>query len=244
MGNIAIAHLMEEEGIQTILHLCCRDKNLIGLQASLLEASALGITSILAVTGDPAKVGDQPGATSVFDLNSISLIRLIKQLNQGKNLSGNSIWHPTNFSIGCAFNPNADDLNLQLKRLSKKMQAGAQYALSQPFYEKGKIGELYQMIRKSCGDFPVFLGILPLVSLKNAEYLNYEVPGIKIPKKILQRLEETPEHLQKQEGLKIAKELAQEALAFAPGVYIIPPLNNLQIAQELVLYVKDQSGNR
>jgi homocysteine S-methyltransferase len=244
MGNLAVAHLMEREGIQTILHLCCRDRNLIGLQSAVLEAAALGITSILAVTGDPAKVGDQPGATSVYDMNSLDLIHLINQMNSGKDHAGNPIHHPTRFSIGCAFNPNVEDIDAQIKRLVKKVKAGANYALSQPMYDIARIGQVYDALRSAVGEFPVFFGVMPVVSARNAEFLHFEVPGIRIPETVLRRMRQTPQQEQQDEGIKIAKELIDVGIQHAPGIYIIPPFGKISLAQQLVEYVRLRSSQR
>src|SRR6185436_2930645 len=162
MGNIGMAHLMEREGIQTIVHMSCRDKNLIALQSTLLEACALGISSILAITGDPAKVGDQPMASSVYDLNSFELIRLIRNMNEGKSYADSPIGGKSRFLIGCAFNPNVRDIDMQVRRLKKKIEAGAHFALSQPLYEIDKIESVYKSLKQGLGDFPVFFGVLPM----------------------------------------------------------------------------------
>lgn len=237
MGNIGIAHLMEQKGVRTIIHLSCRDRNLIGLQSAVMEADALGITSILAVTGDPAKLGDQQGSTSVYDLNSFKLIQLIRQMNEGKNYAGNSIGRPTNFYIGCAFNPNVQDINTEIRRLVKKVEAGAHYALSQPFYDINRISEVYDKIKSVVGDFPVFFGIFPLVSARNAEFLNAEVPGIRIPDTIINRMRETPEDRQKEEGILISKELVDKVTNYMQNLYLIPPFGKVDIIIELVKYI-------
>lgn len=242
MGNVGVAHLIEREGIQTIAHMSCRDRNLIGLQSSIMEASALGITSLLAITGDPAKVGDQPGATSVYDLNSFELIKLIDDMNAGKNYGGNSIKSPTQFVIGCAYNPNVKDWTHQIRRIEKKIKAGAHYALTQPLYDVRRIGPMYDELRRSVGDFPVFLGVLPLVSAKNAEYLHYEVPGISLPEDVLQRMRDVPEERAKEEGMAIAKELIDEALRYTNGIYIIPPFGNVAVAEEIARHTKAKSS--
>ncbi len=244
MGNIGMAHLMEREGIQTIVHVSCRDKNLIGLQSTLLEASVLGITSLLPITGDPAKVGDQPQATSVYDLNSFELIRLIKSMNEGKSYSGNPIGGATSFSIGCAFNPNVRDVDAQVRRLKKKIDAGAVFALPQPLYDIEKIGLVYDRLKAGVGDFPVFFGILPAVSARNAEFLAHEVPGITIPERVIDRMKAAPDEKQREEGVKIAKELIDAAYDRAPGFYIIPPFGSVDISVELVKHVKAKAAKR
>lgn len=244
MGNIGMAHLLEREGIPTIAHLSCRDKNLIALQSTILEAAALDITSLLAITGDPAKVGDQPQASSVYDLNSFELIRLIAHMNEGKNYVGNSIQKKTRFVIGSAFNPNVRELERQVRRLKKKVEAGAHFALPQPLYDIERIPEMYRTIRDGVGDFPVFFGVLPAVSLKNAEFLAHEVPGITIPESLIDRLRKTPADRQREEGICIAKELIDQALDHAPGFYIIPPFNSIEIAAELVRHIRTRTKPR
>ncbi|MBI2901030.1 MAG: bifunctional homocysteine S-methyltransferase/methylenetetrahydrofolate reductase [Planctomycetes bacterium] len=238
MGNVGMAHLMEREGVPTIVHLSCRDKNLIALQSTILEAAALGITALLPITGDPAKVGDQPQATSVYDLNSFELIRLIANMNEGKGYSGASIQRATRFAIGCAFNPNVKDVDHQVRRLRKKMEAGAHFALSQPVYDIERIPHVYDRVRAGVGGFPVFFGVLPAVSARNAEFLAHEVPGITMPESVIARMKAVPEDRQRAEGLKIAKELIERAAEFAPGFYIIPPFGSVDISVELVEFVK------
>ncbi|MBI2933288.1 MAG: bifunctional homocysteine S-methyltransferase/methylenetetrahydrofolate reductase [Planctomycetes bacterium] len=241
MGHVGMAHLMEREGIPTIMHLSCRDRNLIALQSTLLEAAVLGVSSILAVTGDPAKVGDQPMATSVYDLNSFELVRLIRNMNEGKDYAGNPIEGRTSFSIGCAFNPNRRDVDIEIRRLKKKIDSGAQFALSQPLYDGGKIPQVYRRLRETVGDFPVFFGVLPMVSARNAEFLAHEVPGIAMPAALVERMKSVPEEAQRDEGMKIAFELADAAAEFAPGFYIIPPFGNIRQAIELAGHIRSQA---
>jgi homocysteine S-methyltransferase len=244
LGNVGMAHLLESEGIPTITHLSCRDKNLIALQSTILEAAALGITSLLPITGDPARVGDQPQATSVYDLNSFDLIKLIALMNCGKSWSGHDIGGQTRFSIGCAFNPNVRDLDAQVRRLKKKVAAGAHYALPQPLYDVQKIPRMYESISRELGSFPVFFGLLPPVSARNAEFLAHEVPGITIPRAVIDRIKAAPEAGQRREGIAIAKELIEVAFDLAPGFYIVPPFGSIEIAEELVQFVKKLSGKK
>lgn len=238
MGHLALAHFLEREGVPTILHISCRDRNLIGLQSTILEAAAFGIESLLPITGDPAKVGDQPGATSVYDLNSFGLIELIAKMNEGKSYSGNSIQKATNFSIGVAFNPNVKDVDRQVRRLQKKIDAGAEYALPQPCYDIEKIPAMYESIRAGVGDFPVFFGVCPLVSAKNAEFLAHEVPGITIPEPVIERMRSTPEEKQREEGIRISQELIDAALDYAPGFYIVPPFGSIELSTLLTRYIQ------
>jgi len=244
MGSVGMAHLLEREGVPTIMHLSCRDKNLIALQSTILEAAALGISALLPITGDPAKVGDQPQATSVYDLNSFELIRLIRSMNEGKGYSGASIQKATNFAIGCAFNPNVRDLDMQVRRLKKKIEAGAQFALPQPLYDMDRIPLMYERIRAGVGEFPVFFGVLPAVSARNAEFLAHEVPGIMIPQRLIDRMKGTPDDRQREEGVRISKELIDRALEYAPGFYIIPPFGSIDLSIELVHHIKARSPLR
>jgi len=238
MGHVGMSHLLEREGIPVIMHLSCRDRNLIALQSTLLESAVLGISSVLAITGDPAKVGDQPMATSVYDLNSFELIRLIKNMNEGKNYAGNPIGGATRFSIGCAFNPNRRDVDIEIRRLRKKIDAGAQYALSQPLYDAERIPSVYARLKETVGDFPVFLGLLPVVSARNAEFLAHEVPGITIPPALIERLKATPEERQRDEGMRIAFELVERAAGHVPGYYIIPPFGNVRQCADLARHIR------
>jgi homocysteine S-methyltransferase len=223
------------------VHLSCRDRNLIALQSSILEAAALGITSLLPVTGDPARVGDQPQASGVFDLNSFDLIRLVAGMNEGRNYAGNDIGGRTRFSIGCAFNPNVRDLEMQVRRLRRKAEAGAHYALPQPLYDAGRIPLVFEAVRGSLGAFPLFFGVLPLVSSRNAEFLAHEVPGISIPEGILDRLRKTPPEKQKEEGIAIARELIEGAMPFASGFYLMPPFGAVDAAAALVRFIRERA---
>jgi homocysteine S-methyltransferase len=217
---------------------------LIALQSTLLEAAALGITALLPVTGDPAKVGDQPQATSVYDLNSFELIGLIARMNAGKDYAGNDIGGRTRFSIGCAFNPNVRDLDMQVRRLRKKAAAGAHFALPQPLYDAERIPRVYDAVRRELGNFPVFFGVLPVVSARNAEFLAHEVPGITIPAEILARMRAVPEGRQREEGVRIAKELVERSIDRAPGFYVIPPFGAVDVAEELIGHIRDLARRR
>ena len=187
MGNIALARIIQEQvGIEVIPHITCRDRNLLGLQSDLMGASLLGIRSILAVTGDPARLGDQSGASSVFDLNSFGLIKLLADLNSGVNGLGQSISAGTGFKIGCAFNPNTPKMEVQVARLEKKVAAGAQFAQTQPVYDAARAIAAAESTAHL--GIPVLLGIMPLTGERNCEYLHNEVPGIVIPDEIRARM--------------------------------------------------------
>lgn len=238
MGNIALAALVQREvGIEVIVHVTCRDRNLIGMQSDLMGASLLGIRSILAVTGDPASIGEQAGATSVFDLNSFSLIRLLRDLNSGINGLGAPIDRGTGFTIGAAFNPNTSKMETQVARLEKKIASGAQFAQTQPIYDIKILDEMLDRT-KDLG-IPILPGILPLVSERNTEFLHNEVPGIVIPEEIRSRMRGREKEDGVREGLAIAREFIAAIMERVGGFYIIPPFGKYQVAAELVRYIRE-----
>jgi homocysteine S-methyltransferase len=237
MGNLALASLIRREvGIEVIAHVTCRDRNLIGLQSDLMGASLLGVTSILAVTGDPASLGEDAGASSVFDLNSFTLIKLLSDLNRGVNALGSPIGAGTGFTIGAAFNPNTQKMEVQVARLAKKVANGACFAQTQPIYD---LARLYQMMEQTEQlGIPVLPGVLPLVSGRNAEFLHNEVPGIVIPDEIRARMAGKVGEDGIREGLAIAREFIESAIGKVGGFYLIPPFGKYEIAVELVKYIK------
>jgi len=237
MGNIALAELVQREvGIEVIVHITCRDRNLIGLQSDLMGASLLGIRSILAVTGDPAGMGGEPGASSVFDLNSIGLIGLLRDLNVGLNGAGNPIDRGTGFTIGAAFNPNVQKMEVQVARLEKKVAAGARFVQTQPLFDLERLDTMLGLT-KGIG-IPILPGILPLVSERNAEFLHNEVPGIVIPDEIRARMRGKGKEEGVREGLAIAREFIDAARDRVGGFYIIPPFGNHRVAAELVRHIR------
>jgi methionine synthase I (cobalamin-dependent)/5,10-methylenetetrahydrofolate reductase len=238
MGNIALAAIVQQEtGMEVIVHVTCRDRNLIGMQSDLMGASLLGIRSILAVTGDPANTSEQADATSVFDLNSFSLIKLIRDLNSGINGLGNSIDRGTGFTIGAAFNPNTARMETQVARLAKKIANGAQFVQTQPIYDTEILNKMLE--RTSQFEIPLLPGILPLVSERNTEFLHNEVPGIVIPDKIRCRMRGKEKEDGVREGLDIAREFMEKAMKLVGGFYIIPPFGKYKVAAELVRFVRE-----
>ncbi|MCL2761018.1 MAG: bifunctional homocysteine S-methyltransferase/methylenetetrahydrofolate reductase [Desulfuromonadales bacterium] len=237
MGNIALANLIQEEvGIEVIVHITCRDRNLLGLQSDLMGASLLGIRSILAVTGDPARLGNQIGSSSVYDLNSFGLIKLLADLNSGLNSLGQPLGKGTGFKIGCAFNPNTPDIDAQIDRLSKKVAAGANFTQTQPVYSYKTAIETAE--KSEHFNIPVLIGIMPLVSERNCEYLHNEVPGITIPDEIRKRMQGKEKEDGRREGLQIAKELIEKIYNKVDGFYIITPFDRHELSAELVQYIK------
>ena len=239
MGNIALASLVRREvGIEVIAHVTCRDRNLIGLQSDLMGARLLGVSSILAVTGDPASLGEDAGASSVFDLNSFTLIKLLSDLNAGVNALGNPIGGGTGFTIGAAFNPNGQKMEVQVARLAKKVANGACFAQTQPIYD---LGTLRRMLRETSHlGIPILPGVLPLVSGRNAEFLHNEVPGIVVPDDIRARMAGKVGEEGVREGLAIAREFIEASIDEVGGFYLIPPFGKYQVAVELVRFIKSR----
>ncbi len=235
MSAIAFAHLVKEElGIATILHLTCRDLNILGMHSALLGASALGIDGILALTGDPASVGDFPGATSVFDVTSDGLAKIINSLNCGVDYVGKEIGQRTNFAIATAFNPFADDMEKELGRLAKKRDAGADFLMTQPVFDIAALKSSAQMLANDWNP-PLLVGVLPLRSSRHAEFLHNEIPGMSVPDHIRQRLAEVDAETAKAIGIEYAREIYQAARESFGGVYFMPPFNNYEVIREVML---------
>ena len=234
MSNFAAAiRLREEVGVTPLLHLACRDRNLLGLQSEILGLGTMGFRHVLAITGDPAKVGDHPGATSVYDVNSLGLIKLLAGMNRGVNAVGKGLNGQTSFVIGCAFNPNALNLDSQVKKLEGKLAAGAQYVMTQPVFD-------VELARKTVARLkplgvPVFLGVMPLLSSRNAEFLHNEVPGIKIAESLREKLRGCADDAAATRlGLEVAREVRDVALEAFRGVYLITPFLRYDVSVELL----------
>lgn len=241
--NMAMATRMEKEvGVPSIVHISCRDRNLIGLQSHLMGLHALGIRDVLAVTGDPTKVGDFPGATSVFDVTSFELIRMIKQFNKGISPSGKDLGQKTSFNVAAAFNPNVRNVAKAVERLERKIEYGADFIMSQPVFSIEKIVEIKEATKHL--DVPIFIGIMPLVSAKNAEFLHNEVPGIKLTDDVRARMAAIPVDpiLSAKEGLAIAKELIDTVIEHFNGVYLITPFYRYELSVELATYIHEKTN--
>ena len=236
MGNIALGSIIQQQvGIEVIIHVTGRDRNLIGMQSDMMGASLLGLRNILAVTGDPASMGDHATAKSVFDLHSFTLIKLLSDMNNGVNAIGNPIGSGTGFTIGAAFNPNSGNMSVQAGRLRKKVDNGAVFAQTQPIYDPAVCMEALELT-KSCG-IPLLPGIMPLVSERNAEYLHNEVPGISIPDAVRTRMKGLDKASAAQEGLAIAKEFIKATFHAAGGYYLMPPFGRHELAVELINHI-------
>lgn len=239
ISNIAMASILIQEGVRSLPHITCRDRNLIGLQSHLMGLDALELHDILVVTGDPTKVGDFPGATSVYDVSSMELMSLIKQLNEGISFSGKPLRKQANFSVAGAFNPNVRVVDRAVARLEKKLEHGCDYFISQPVYSKEKIIEIYEATKHL--EAPIYIGIMPLTSFRSAEFLHHEVPGIKLSEEVLARMKACGEDKEKAaaEGVAIAKELLDTACEYFNGIYLITPFLRYDMTLQLMDYVKE-----
>ncbi|MBG9471830.1 bifunctional homocysteine S-methyltransferase/methylenetetrahydrofolate reductase [Priestia megaterium] len=241
ISNLAMATLMQQETkARPLIHITCRDRNLIGLQSHLMGLHTLGMNQVLAITGDPSKVGDFPGATSVYDLSSFDLISLIAQFNEGLSYSGKPLGQKTNFSIAAAFNPNVRHLDRAVQRLEKKIDCGAHYFITQPLYSTKQIEEVYEATKHLTT--PVYIGIMPLTSARNARFIHHEVPGIKLSEDILERMDATGNDRIRGEveGLAIAKNLIDTAYELFDGIYLITPFMRYEMTEILTRYIHDK----
>lgn len=237
ISNSALGYLTKTKiGLRPLIHIACRDRNIIGLQSHLMGLHTLGLTDVLAITGDPAKVGDFPGASSVYDLSSFELIEMIKKFNEGVSLSGKDLGQKGVFSVAAAFNPNVRHLDKAVQRMEKKIKYGADYFITQPVYSIEKIKEVYEATKHI--DAPIYLGLMPLTSSKNAEFLHNEVPGIKIDQSIrdaMAKYNNDPVQSAK-EGIAITKTFIDAALDLFNGIYLITPFLRYDMTVELSRY--------
>jgi len=236
MSPLALAVMIKEKvGIEPILHYCCRDRNLLGIQSDLLGAHALGLHNILIITGDPPKLGDYPDTTAVFDIDSIGLVRITNLLNQGKDLARNSIGTPSSYFIGVGADPGAYNFEREIGRFREKVEAGAEFAMTQPIYDPLHLERFLDAIKDI--DIPILVGILPLASHANAEFLHNEVPGMTIPDPIRERMKKAGSGEDaRNEGVKIAREALEAAREMdkVKGVYIMPPFGRYELALKIL----------
>jgi methionine synthase I (cobalamin-dependent)/5,10-methylenetetrahydrofolate reductase len=215
MSALAAALLVQQQaGIETILHYACRDRNLLGMQSDLLGAHSMGVRNLLVITGDPTTVGDYPDATAVFDVDSIGLTNVVSRLNRGLDIGGQPIGQPTAFHIGVAANPGALNLDEEVRRFEYKVQAGAEFAITQPVFDPAELTAFLERIEHV--RIPIVAGIMPLDSLRHAEYMANEVPGVRVPQSVVERMRRADAAgTAAAEGLSIAREVAA---AVRPGV--------------------------
>ena len=236
MSALSLALMIQQQvGIDTLIHFTSRDKNLMALQAELIGAHALGIRNIIALTGDPPRIGDYPSATGVWDVDSIGLIKILQRLNEGYDWLGTSIGKPANFTIACAVNPSADDLDHEIDRFRQKIEAGAHVAMSQPLYDRQTLERFF--LKTGPLPIPFLLGVLPLQSSRHAEFMHNEVPGIVVPVELRERMRRAGEN-GIAEGLAQSRELLVDSKDLVQGVYLMPSFGRYEVVAELVRWLR------
>lgn len=234
MNPAAVSTLIQSRvGIEVTMHFSCRDRNLLAIQSDLLGWHALGLRNILAVTGDPANIGDYPSATSVFDIDAIGLCRILSRFNEGIDLAGYSVGVKCGFTIACAYNPLALDTDLEFDRLRRKVDAGASVVYTQPVFDEASA-------EKAAADcdrlgVPCIVGLLPLRSQRHTEFMHNEVPGIRIPEWLRNRMAEAPDDAHALEvGIAESQRLAAHIRTIAQGLYLMPPFGSHTIAERVM----------
>jgi methionine synthase I (cobalamin-dependent)/5,10-methylenetetrahydrofolate reductase len=235
MGVLPSALLIEREvGIETVIHYCCRDRNLLGMLSDILGAAAGGLRNILIITGDPPKMGPYPESTAVFDIDSIGLANLVYRLNHGLDPGNNPIGAPTKWVIGVGVNPGAIELDRELSRFAWKVDAGAEFAVTQPVFDAKQLEGFLKRVEQF--KTPIVAGIWPLVSLRNAEFLANEVPGVNVPDEVLARMRKAQEKGKEAalaEGVAIAREMFARVKGAVQGVQVSAPFGKVEVALEV-----------
>ena len=236
MGALLSGILIEREvGLEAVVHYACRDRNLLGMLSDLLGAAAAGLRNLLIITGDPPKMGPYPDATAVFDIDAIGLANLVSRLNHGLDPGGNAIGSPTKFVIGVGVNPSAPDFDREMSRLAWKVDAGAEYAVTQPVFDLDQLDRFLDHVSRH--KLPIVAGIWPLVSLRNAEFLANEVPGVSVPAAVLERMRVASAAGREAglaEGVQIAREMLAAVRGRVQGVQIAAPLGRVPVALEVL----------
>jgi homocysteine S-methyltransferase len=238
MGAQHLSLLIQQKiGIETILHYTCRDRNLLGMMSDMLGLDAIGLKNLLIITGDPPKMGDYPDATAVFDVDSIGLLNMVHSLNHGVDLGGNPIGEPTGYLIGVGVNPGAIDLEYEIRRFEWKVKAGAEFAITQPVFNPGILMRFFERIEHV--RIPIIAGIWPLTSLRNAEFMNNEVPGAKVPDDIMTRMRAagTKEEAL-QEGIEIARETVESIMERVQGISVSAPFGRVEHSVSVLAAIK------
>jgi len=235
MTGIALAvKLQAEIGIEAVLHYACRDTSLIGMQSALLGASVLGIKNILAITGDPPMLGDYPQSTAVFDIDSIGLTRIVSNLNRGLDVGNKPIGSVTGFFVGVGVDPNGVNADRELQRYIQKVEAGAEFAVTQPVFDPSALEKFIEKTRSR--PIPFLAGVWPLASYQNAEFMRNEVPGVVVPDSILERIGrfESKED-QRKIGIEIAQDMVHRVKGLVQGIQISAPFGRVEAAMEVAV---------
>jgi homocysteine S-methyltransferase len=246
MGALLVSVLIEQRvGIEAVTHYCCRDRNLLGMQSDLLGAAGIGLRNLLLITGDPPKMGPYPDATAVFDIDSIGLTNMVTRLNNGLDIGGNPIGDPTAFFVGVGVNPAAIDLDHEIRRFEWKVDAGAEYAVTQPVFDVEQLKAFLKRI-EHCR-IPIVAGIWPLVSFRNAEFLSNEVPGVVVPPLILDRMRQASDQGREAavaEGVAIAREMFADVRDVVQGIQVSAPFGRVPVALQVFEGLLDGEGTR
>ncbi|MBF0274133.1 MAG: bifunctional homocysteine S-methyltransferase/methylenetetrahydrofolate reductase [Nitrospinae bacterium] len=234
MSSMALCQLIiSQAGMEPIIHYTCRDRNLLGMQSDLLGANAIGIHNILAITGDPPKLGNYPDATAVYDVDSIGLTKMMNNLNHGIDIVGNSIGEATAICIGVAANPGSLDIEQEMERLRKKVENGAEFIMTQPVFDAEYLHSFMKRIKEF--KIPVLVGILPIASHKVAEFLHNEVPGMQLPENIRKRMKKAGDGEDgKAEGIELAREALRQTKEMVEGAYIMAPVGGVNTALKVI----------
>ncbi|MFH1212945.1 MAG: bifunctional homocysteine S-methyltransferase/methylenetetrahydrofolate reductase [Candidatus Neomarinimicrobiota bacterium] len=225
--------IQDAVGIEPIVHYTCRDRNLLGIISDLLGIHAMGLRNLLLITGDPPKMGDMPNATAVFDIDSIGLTNVVNYLNRGIDLSGNPIGQPTSYLIGVGVNPGAIDLDNEMRRLEWKVKAGAEYAITQPVFDIEIFNNFLERFREF--RIPLIAGIWPLINLRNAEFMNNEIPGASVPSEIMEKMRRTrTKEAALETGLQIAGETIRAIAQTVNGIQISMPFGNVDYSLKVL----------
>jgi len=226
---VTAIRIQQEADIEAILHFCCRDRNLIGMQSDLLGSSAIGLKNMLIITGDPPKMGDYPEATGVFDMDSVALTMVLRNLNRGMDIGGNNFPPPTAMTIGVGANPVATELEREIERFEQKVLAGAEYAITQPVFDADML--LSFLKRIEAFSIPIVAGIWPFTSFKNAEFMANEVPGVVVPDELLSRMSKAKTKEDGRAiGIEIAMEMVEKIRPHVQGFAVSAPFGNVKIA--------------
>jgi homocysteine S-methyltransferase len=234
MSNLAMAvRIQREAGIETILHVCGRDRNLLGTLAHLLGVHDLGVHNLVIITGDPPKMGDFPDASAVYDLDSIGILKLASRLNHGVDPGGKPLGATTRFVLATGVEPAALNYPREIARLREKKAAGAELVMTQPVYDP----RVLERVLEDCAPLglPVLVGLLPLASYRNAEFLHNEVPGMQVPDAVRERMRLAGTGAAaRKEGVAIAREMLGAVRHRVAGAYIMPPLERHELALEVI----------
>jgi homocysteine S-methyltransferase len=232
---IAAIEIERQVGIETVLHYCCRDRNLIGMQSDLLGGAGAGLRNYLIVTGDPPKLGDYPDATAVFDVDAVGLTQVVRNLNHGRDVGGNAIDPPTSILCGVGANPNAVDLERELEHYHNKLRAGAEFAITQPVFDADSFLRFVERVSKFERVIPIIAGVWPLVSYRNAEFMRTEVPGVFVPDWVLERMAKpsTRDDARKT-GVEIAHEICAAIYDATAGYQVSAPFGNIDLALQVL----------